>query len=110
MATLDDFQKIDVRVGIVIDIDDVPDTKKPMYKLVIDFGNEIGKKTSCAQLAQTYTKEELKGRRILGVVNFPPRRIGTTLSEVLTLGVPDSNGNAVLVVPDKNVPVGGRLY
>ncbi|MEK9154652.1 MAG: tRNA-binding protein [Patescibacteria group bacterium] len=110
MATIEDFQKLDIRVGKIISVEDFPEAKKPMYKLKIDFGAEIGVKQSCAQLTQNYTKEQLIGKQILGVVNFPPRKIGPEISEVLTLGVADENGNCVLAVPDKDVRAGARLY
>lgn len=110
MASYDDFEKLDVRVGKIVEVDDFPEAKKPSYKLKIDFGGDIGIKKSCAQLTQNYTKEQLKDRLVLGVVNFPPRQIGPAVSEVLTLGVPDENGDCILVEPTKGVPLGGRLY
>ena len=111
MATYDDFSKLDVRVGKIIGIEDFPEAKKPAYKLVIDFGPEIGIKRSSVQITKHYKKEELQGKFILGVVNFPPRQIGPFLSEVLTLGVPDENGNCILITPDKtDAIVGGRLF
>ncbi len=110
MATIEDFNKIDVRVGKIIDIEEFLEAKKPTYKLKIDFGKEIGIKKSCAQLVKNYSKEELRGKVILGVVNFPPRQIGPAVSEVLTLGVPDSNHECVLIQPEREVEVGVRLY
>lgn len=110
MVTIDDFLKIDVRVGTITDVQDFPEARKPAYKLTIDFGPEIGTKKSSAQIVKNYTKEQLLGRRVLCVVNFPPRQIGPFLSEVLTLGVPDSAGEVVLITPDTSVPLGGRLY
>lgn len=110
MVTIEDFQKLDIRVGKVISAEDFPEAKKPAYKLTIDFGAEIGIKRSSVQITQNYAKEELVGKLILGVVNFPPRQVGPFMSEVLTLGVPDEEGNVVLVEPDKEVPFGGRLY
>jgi tRNA-binding protein len=110
MATAEDFQKIDVRIGRIINAEDFPEAKKPSYKLKIDLGPEIGVKKSCAQLAKTYQKGELVGKLVLCVVNFPPRKIGPEVSEVLTLGVPDKNGNCVLVKPDSEIPIGARLY
>jgi tRNA-binding protein len=110
MATIQDFEKLDIRVGKVIDVADFPQAKKPAYKLTIDFGPEIGIKKSSVQLPQNYTKEELLNKQVLGVVNFPPRQIGPFVSEVLTLGVPDGKGNCYLVIPDKEVTLGGRLY
>lgn len=88
MATIDDFIKLDIRVGKIIDVQDFPEAKKPSYKLTIDFGEEVGVKKSSAQLVKHYTKEELLGKKVLGVVNFPPRQIGPFISESLTLGVP----------------------
>ncbi|MDQ3065463.1 MAG: tRNA-binding protein [bacterium] len=110
MATFEDFEKLDVRVGKIIDIEDFPEARKPSYKLKIDFGTDIGIKKSCAQLPQNYTKEELQDKLVLGIVNFPPRQIGPAVSEVLTLGVPDENGNCILITPTKNSPLGGQLY
>ena len=110
MATIEDFNKIDVRVGKIIDIEEFPEAKRPTYKLKIDFGKDIGIKKSCAQLVKNYSKEELRGKVILGVVNFPPRQIGPAVSEVLTLGVPDSNHECVLIQPEREVEVGVRLY
>ena len=110
MATYDDFEKLDVRVGKIVEVDDFPEARKPSYKLKIDFGGDIGIKKSCAQLPQNYTKEQLKDQLVLGVVNFPPRQIGPAVSEVLTLGVPDENGDCILIEPTKGVPLGGRLY
>ena len=111
MATLDDFQKLDIRVGKIIAVEDFPEARKPSYKLTIDFGPEIGTKRSSAQLVKHYKKEDLLGKKVVGVVNFPPRKIGPFLSEVLTLGVPDGDHECILVVPDtEDAVVGGRLY
>jgi len=110
MAAYEDFEKLDIRVGKIIEILDFPEAKKPAYKLKIDFGKEIGIKKSCAQLTHNYSKEELKDKKVLAVVNFPPRQIGPAISEVLTLGVPDAKGECILITPDKNVPLGGKLY
>ncbi len=111
MATIDDFQKIDIRVGKIIKVEDYPEARKPSYKLTIDFGLEVGTKRSSAQLVKHYKKENLLGKLVLGVVNFPPRQIGPFLSEVLTLGVPDEEHECILIVPDKNQAViGGKLY
>lgn len=109
MATFEDFQKLDIRVGRIVDVEDFPEAKKPSYRLKIDLG-ELGIKKSCAQLVKNYSKEELKEKLVLCVVNFPPRQIGQATSEVLTLGVPDEDGNCVLIVPQRSVPVGGRMY
>ena len=110
MATYEDFQKLDIRVGKIVEVEDFPEARKPAYKLRIDFGEEIGIKRSSAQLPQNYSKDDLRDKLVLGVVNFPPRQIGPVVSEVLTLGVPDENGECVLITPDKNIPIGGRLY
>lgn len=110
MATYDDFHKLDIRVGKIIEVRDFPEARKPAYKLTIDFGGEIGVKQSSAQLPQNYTKEELAGKQVLGVVNFPPRQIGPFISEVLTLGLPDEESGCILITPDKAVPIGGSLY
>ncbi len=113
MATIDDFHKIDIRAGKIIEVADFPEARKPAYILTIDFGSEVGIKKSSAQLVVNYKKEELKGRIVLGVVNFPPRQIGKFQSEVLTLGLPDETGNCVLIQPDGNasaVKEGARLY
>jgi tRNA-binding protein len=111
MATIDDFLKVDIRVGKILEVLDFPEARKPAYKLTIDFGEEIGIKHSSAQITARYTKEELVGRLVLGVVNFPPRKIGPFESEVLTLGVPDESGEVILVAPeDTGASLGGRLY
>jgi len=111
MATIEDFQKLDIRVGKILEVNDFPEAKKPAYKLKIDFGPEIGIKNSSVQIVDLYTKEELVGKLVLGVVNFPPRKIGPFESEVLTLGVPDQEGKVILVTPDKNSPIiGGKLF
>ena len=111
MATIDDFQELDIRVGKIIEANDFPEARKPAYKLKIDFGPEIGVKNSSVQIVALYKKEELVGRLVLGVVNFPPRKIGPFESEVLTLGVPDKEGNVILIMPDKNTAViGGKLF
>lgn len=111
MSTYDDFQNVDIRVGKIINVEDFPQARKPSYKLTIDFGPEIGTKHSSAQLVKYYKKEDLMGKKVLGVVNFPPRQIGPFVSEVLTLGVPDADHECVLIVPDKDgAIVGGRLY
>lgn len=110
MATIEDFNKLDIRVGRIIEVEEFPEAKKPSYKLQIDFGNEIGIKKSCAQLCTNYSKEDLKGKLILGVINFPPRQIGPATSEVLVLGVPGKNGECVLIEPERDVEIGGKLY
>ena len=106
----DDFLKVDVRVGRIVAAEVFKEARRPAYKLIIDFGPEIGERRSSAQITENYTVEELVGRLVLGVVNFPPKQIGPMRSEVLTLGVPDAAGHVVLVAPDKDAVVGGRLY
>ena len=109
MATFEDFQKIDIRVGKIVEVEDYPEARKPSYKMKIDFGPEIGVKKSIGQFTH-YSKDELKGKLVAGVVNFPPRQMGPAVSEALTLGFPDEKGQAILVVPTKDVPLGGRLF
>lgn len=110
MATIDDFLKLDIRVGKVLSAEDFPEARKPAYKLTIDFGSEIGIKKSSVQIVDNYKKEDLVGRLVMGVVNFPPRQIGPFTSEVLTLGVPDADGKVVLLRPDNDVPSGGKMF
>ena len=106
----DDFQKVDVRLGRVVEVADFPKARKPAYKLRIDFGKELGVKSSSAQVTKHYKKEELLGRNVLCVVNFAPKQIGDFISEVLTLGVPDSNGDVVLLGIDKEAEPGARMF
>jgi len=110
MINFDDFEKVDIRVGRVIEVEDFPEARKPSYKLLIDFGKTIGVKKSSAQLVSNYSKEDLRDRFVLCVVNFPPRQIGSVMSEVLVVGVPDKNGECILIKPDNDVPLGGKLY
>lgn len=110
MITFDDFQKVDIRVGRIIEVEPFPEARKPAFKLKIDLGSEIGIKRSSAQLTKNYTLDQLKEKRVLCVVNFPPRQIGPFISEVLTVGVPDASGECILIIPDKEAPLGGRLY
>jgi len=110
MATYDDFIKLDIRVGKIIDVQDFPEARKPAYKLLIDLGDEFGIKKSSAQLTQNYSKEDLLEKQVLVVANFPPRQIGPMKSEVLTLGLPDGHGECILITSDRDVPLGGRLF
>ncbi len=108
--TLDDFLKVDVRVGRIVSAEAFPEARKPAFKLMIDFGPGIGVKKSSAQITRNHRLEDLPGRLVLAVVNFPPRQIGPLMSEVLTLGLPDADGEVMLIGPDREVPIGGRLY
>lgn len=110
MITFADFERVDIRVGRIVLAETFPEARKPAFKLTIDFGPPIGTKRSSAQLTRHYEASALEGRLVLAVVNFPPRQIGPFMSEVLTLGVPDDEGAVVLVVPDKDVPLGGKLF
>lgn len=110
VAAFHDFEKIDIRVGIVLEAVPFPEGKHSTHILMIDFGPDLGTKKSLAKLAPNYAAHELVGRQVLCVVNFPPRQIGKHQSEVLTLGVPDEKGNVVLLRPDQEVPLGGRLF
>ena len=109
-SSINDFQKLDIRVGKIIDINDFPQARKPAYKLLIDFGPSIGIKKSSVQITENYRKEELLNHLVICIINLPPRQIGSFISEVLTLGVPTENNTAILVRPDWNVPLGGKLY
>ncbi len=110
MASIEDFDQLDIRVGTIVEAKPFPEARKPAIKLVIDFGAPLGTRRSSAQLTQHYTPEALVGRQVLAVVNFPPRQIGPFVSEVLTLGVPDAQGAVVLLRPDQAVPDGGRMF
>jgi tRNA-binding protein len=110
MISFSDFQKLDIRTGKVVSVDEFPEARNPSYKLLIDFGKELGTRKSIAQLTANYQPADLLGKMVLCVVNFPPRQIGKSVSKVLTLGIPDHSNNCILVVPDKEVPPGGRLY
>ena len=110
MISSDDFLKVDIRVGRIVDVRPFPNARKPAYQLEIDFGPELGRRRSSAQLTQRYTAEALLQKLVLAVVNFPPRQIANFFSDVLVLGVPDETGNVILVQPESDAPVGGRLY
>ena len=108
--TFDDFLEVDIRVGRITAAEPFPEARKPAFRLTIDFGPEIGVKRSSAQITTNYALDDLPGRLVLAVVNFPPRQIGPMMSEVLTLGVADADGEVMLIGPDRDVPVGGRMY
>jgi tRNA-binding protein len=110
MISYGDFEKVDIRVGRITRAEAFPEARKPAYRLWIDFGAEIGEKRSSAQITRHYTLHELVGRQVLAVVNFPPRQIGPVLSEVLVLGVPDAEGEVVLLAPGQEVPLGARMF
>ena len=110
MISYDDFHKVDIRVGTISRAEPYPEARKPALKLWVDFGGDIGEKRSTAQITRHYTPEALVGRQVLAVVNFPPRQIGKVMSEVLVLGVPDADGEVVLIGPGQDVPDGGRLF
>jgi tRNA-binding protein len=110
LASFADFMKLDIRVGCIIAAEPFPEARKPAFKLTIDFGAEIGVKRSSAQITAHYSCAALVGKRVMAVVNFPPRQIGPFMSQVLTLGVPDADGEVVLLSPDQDVPLGGRLF
>lgn len=110
LISFDDFLKVDIRVGRIIHAEPYPEARKPAIKLRVDFGGEIGEKKSSAQITAHYSPETLVGRQVMAVVNFPPRQIGKFMSEVLVLGLSDENGDVVLLSPDQNVPIGGRMH
>jgi tRNA-binding protein len=105
-----EFERVDIRVGRIIDVQDFPEARKPAYRLRIDFGPELGIRKSSAQVTKHYVKGDLVNRLVVAVVNFPPRQIGPFMSEVLTLGVPDADGAVVLLTPERDVPLGGRMF
>lgn len=108
--TFDDFLKVDVRVGTITRVEPFPEARKSAYKLYVDFGPEIGERKSSAQVTHHYTAEELVGRQVAAVVNFPPKQIGPFRSEILVLGFPDAGGDVVMIEPNRPVPNGGRLF
>jgi tRNA-binding protein len=110
VITFSDFEKVDIRVGTIIEVEPFPEARKPAFKLKIDFGSTIGVKKSSAQITTHYAPETLLGRQVAAVVNFPPRQIGRFMSEVLTLGFPDADGSVVLIGPSQTVPNGGKLF
>ena len=109
MIEFDDFLAVDVRVGRIVRVEDFPEARKPAWKLTLDFGPALGERRSSAQVTN-YTREELEGSLVVAVVNFPPRQIGPVRSEVLVLGVPDADGNVILLRPTADVPLGGRMF
>ncbi len=108
--SFDDFQKVDIRIGTIVAVDPFAEARKPAYKLKIDFGPDLGIKKSSAQITKYYTAETLLGRQVAAVVNFPPRQIGPFMSEVLTLGFPDAEGEVILAAVERPAPNGGRLF
>ena len=108
--TYDDFARVDIRVGTILEAAPLEGARKPAYRLVVDFGPDIGQRKSSVQITVHYQPGELIGRQVAAVVNFPPRQIGKFMSEVLTLGFPDENGAVVLIAPDKKIPNGGKLF
>lgn len=106
----EDFERVEVRVGRVLRAESFPEARRPAFKLWIDFGEEVGVRKSSAQITRNYTLDELPGRLVMAVTNFPPRQIGPFMSEVLVLGVPDADGEVMLLAPDRDVPLGGRMY
>lgn len=108
--TFEDFMKVDIRVGTILRAEPFPEARRPAYKLLVDFGPTIGERKTSAQVTARYQPGELVGRQVVAVVNFPPKQIGPFMSEVLVIGVPDSDGEVVLLGPNKSVPNGGRMY
>ena len=110
MISYEDFERVDIRVGEIVEVQDFHEARKPVYKLIINFGEEIGVKKSSVQITENYTKEELVGKQVIAVVNFPPKQIGPFSSEVLTLGLPDENGKVVLLEPTQKIPLGSKMF
>lgn len=110
MATFEDFQKLDIRIGKIIEVEDFPEAQKPFYKITVDFGEDVGVKQSAVGATHHYTKEQLEGKQILGLVNMPPKKIGPFFSEFLTLGVSDEEGRCILIAPDSQVSLGSKLF
>lgn len=110
IINFDDFEKVDVRVGDVVSVETLDQLRTPAFKLILDFGPPLGRKKTSAQLTTNYSPKDLIGRQVLAVVNFPRKQIGNVMSEVLVLGLPDSEGEVVLIGPDQPVPIGGKLY
>lgn len=108
--SFEDFMKVDIRVGVITRAEDFPQARKPAFKLWVDLGPDIGEKKSSAQITKHYDLDSLPGTKVMAVVNFPPRQIGPVMSEILVLGVPDADGEVVLLKPDRDVPLGGRLF
>ena len=108
--TFDDFLKVDIRVGRIIKAEEFPEARNPAYKLYIDFDDEIGQRKTSAQITQNYTINDLTDKLVMAVVNFPPKQIGSFMSEVLVLGFNDKNGHITLASPDKDIPIGGKLH
>lgn len=108
--SFDDFMKVDIRTGKIVDAQPYPEARKPAIKLWVDFGGDLGVKKSSAQITKHYAPEGVIGKQVVAVVNFPPRQIGKFMSEVLVLGLPDEEGEVVLLTTDKDVPIGGRMY
>ncbi len=106
----DDFSKVEIRVGTIVDVQDYPEARQPAYKIWVDFGAPVGTKKTSAQVVANYDKQALVGRQVAAVTNFPPKQIGKFMSEILVLGFPNANGEVCLIGPDKKVPDGGRLY
>jgi tRNA-binding protein len=106
----DDFAKVELRVGRVIKVEPFPEARKPAYKLLVDFGPEIGQRKSSAQVTDLYAMDELEGKQVVAVINFPPKQIGSFMSECLVTGFPDEHGHVALCVPDKLVPLGAKLF